>query len=120
MVFFMGIYLLVAEFLSFDQSKGEVLVFRRGHLKTAFERACDEESQSPGPNSQVLTSGNPVNDTDSNPPVRLQPQASIFHWTDVCYDISVKGKNRKILDHVDGWVKPGTLTALMVRNENSS
>ena len=33
--------------------------------------------------------------------------------SDVCYDIKIKGEPRRILDHVDGWVKPGTLTALM-------
>ena len=33
---------------------------------------------------------------------------------DVCYDVDIKGKTRRILDHVDGWVKPGNLTALMV------
>lgn len=28
-------------------------------------------------------------------------------------DIKIKGEPRQLLDHVDGWVKPGTLTALM-------
>ncbi|GKT90617.1 ABC-2 type transporter [Colletotrichum tofieldiae] len=32
---------------------------------------------------------------------------------DICYDIKIKDEPRRILDHVDGWVKPGTLTALM-------
>ena len=32
---------------------------------------------------------------------------------DVCYDIKIKGQERRILSNVDGWVKPGTLTALM-------
>lgn len=27
--------------------------------------------------------------------------------------LQVKGGTRRLLDHVDGWVKPGTLTALM-------
>lgn len=40
-------------------------------------------------------------------------QTSIFQWEDVVYDIKIKGEERRILDHVDGWVKPGTLTALM-------
>jgi len=31
----------------------------------------------------------------------------------VCYDIKIKSETRRILDHVDGWVKPGTLTGLM-------
>ncbi len=40
-------------------------------------------------------------------------QTAVFHWKDVCYDINVAKENRRILDHIDGWVKPGTLTALM-------
>ncbi|EHL02570.1 putative ABC transporter CDR4 [Glarea lozoyensis 74030] len=38
---------------------------------------------------------------------------SVFHWRDICYDIKIKKENRRILNHVDGWVKPGSLTALM-------
>lgn len=37
----------------------------------------------------------------------------VFQWTDVCYDIKVAGENKRLLDHIDGYVKPGTLTALM-------
>ena len=33
-------------------------------------------------------------------------------WTSLI-DIKIKSENRRILDRVDGWVKPGTLTALM-------
>ncbi|KAF7183039.1 hypothetical protein CNMCM7691_002874 [Aspergillus felis] len=43
----------------------------------------------------------------------MPEQRSIFTWQDLCYDIPVKGGQRRLLDHVDGWVKPGTLTALM-------
>jgi ATP-binding cassette subfamily G (WHITE) protein 2 (PDR) len=45
----------------------------------------------------------------------LKRQTAIFHWEDVSFDIKIGKENRRILDHVDGWVKPGTLTALMVR-----
>ena len=31
----------------------------------------------------------------------------------MCYDVKIKSETRRILDNVDGWVKPGTLTALM-------
>jgi hypothetical protein len=44
----------------------------------------------------------------------IQKQEAIFSWRDVRFDIKIKKQNKKILDHVDGWVKPGTLTALMV------
>ena len=44
----------------------------------------------------------------------LTAGASVFHWEDLCYDIQIKGKDRRLLDKVDGWVKPGLSTALMV------
>lgn len=44
----------------------------------------------------------------------IQKQTAVFSWRDVVYDIKIKKEPRRILDHVDGWVKPGTLTALMV------
>jgi ABC-type multidrug transport system ATPase subunit len=43
----------------------------------------------------------------------IEKQTSIFHWRDICYDINIKKESRRILNRVDGWVKPGTLTALM-------
>jgi ABC-type multidrug transport system ATPase subunit len=43
----------------------------------------------------------------------IPSQHDIFTWRNVCYDIPVKGGERRLLDNVSGWVKPGTLTALM-------
>ncbi|CCH45109.1 putative membrane protein [Wickerhamomyces ciferrii] len=38
---------------------------------------------------------------------------SVFSWQNVDYVIPYKGGERKLLDNVQGYVKPGTLTALM-------
>ena len=43
----------------------------------------------------------------------IPAQKDIFTWRNVVYDIQIKGEPRRLLDHVSGWVKPGTLTALM-------
>ena len=43
----------------------------------------------------------------------VEKQTSILHWQDVSYTVKTGGGERLILDNVDGWVKPGTLTALM-------
>ncbi|KAJ5336355.1 uncharacterized protein N7506_004377 [Penicillium brevicompactum] len=43
----------------------------------------------------------------------IQAQTDTFTWRDVSYDIEIKGEPRRLLDNVSGWVKPGTLTALM-------
>jgi len=38
---------------------------------------------------------------------------SVFSWQNVNYVIPYKGGSRKLLDNIQGYVKPGTLTALM-------
>ncbi|CCK69552.1 ATP-binding cassette multidrug transporter PDR15 KNAG_0C04500 [Huiozyma naganishii CBS 8797] len=44
---------------------------------------------------------------------KISESKAIFHWRDLCYDVKIKNGTRRILSNVDGWVKPGTLTALM-------
>lgn len=112
-VFLIGLmctYLGAAEYITAKKSKGEVLVFRREHMPKSATRASpdDPEAQSTGKGSPLQTSSSKVDHT-----AVIQKQTAIFHWQDVCYDIKIKGEDRRILDHVDGWVKPGTLTALM-------
>lgn len=36
-----------------------------------------------------------------------------FTWENLCYDVPVSGGQKRLLDNVFGYVKPGTLTALM-------
>ncbi|KAG9233334.1 putative multidrug resistance ABC transporter [Amylocarpus encephaloides] len=104
MMFLMCMYLSAAEFITAKKSKGEVLVFRRGHKLLADKSSNDLESTS----GRVV-----VPEKIENQTAIIARQTAIFHWKDVCYDIKIKGEPRRILDHVDGWVKPGTLTALM-------
>ncbi|KAG4411809.1 hypothetical protein IFR04_015054 [Cadophora malorum] len=112
-LFFLAAYLLAAEKVSFEESKGEVLIYRRGDTSPLKSRAsADEESQG-GNTRSINTASTLVEENKQESQPVLQQQTAIFHWKNVCYDISIKGKNRVILDHVNGWVKPGTLTALM-------
>ncbi|KAE8376597.1 ABC-2 type transporter-domain-containing protein [Aspergillus bertholletiae] len=106
---FMTAYLLAAEFVMFDHSKGEVLLFQyKKKASVAMESAGhDEES---GAMDAMKTTGN-ASMTDRAINIRLQ--SNTLHWKDVCYDVSIKGQMRRISDHIDGWVMPGTLTALM-------
>lgn len=102
-----AIYLIATEFISGKRSKGEVLVYPRGKLPAALKYHNDGESQNP----------TRVNSTEESKraEANIPRQTSIFSWKDVVYDIKIKGEPRRILDHIDGWVRPGTLTALMVR-----
>ncbi|RDW90012.1 pleiotropic drug resistance family ABC transporter [Aspergillus mulundensis] len=103
MAFFCFTHLTTTEYISEAKSKGEVLLFRRGQTPPATD---DVETHSP------VTAGEKV-DQSNHDTANIQRQTAIFHWQDVCYDIKIKNEPRRILDHVDGWVKPGTCTALM-------
>ncbi|SPJ75803.1 probable ABC1 transport protein [Fusarium torulosum] len=106
-VLFMGLHLLATETIASERSKGEVLVFTRKEMKKhAGKVVSDEESGNIG--GAQLARGN-----ENNEVTDVEEQTSVFHWRNVCYDVKIKGDTRRILDHVDGWVKPGTLTALM-------
>ncbi|KAH6633454.1 ABC transporter CDR4 [Boeremia exigua] len=105
MIGLMIVYLTATEFITSAKSKGEVLLFRRGHQVPKGKSTEDLENN---------PTGRPGGYADSNDNIAIiERQTAIFQWKDVCYDIKIKGEPRRILDHVDGWVKPGTLTALM-------
>lgn len=108
MVGLMTFYLVAAEKVSAKKSKGEVLVFKRSHIPAHRKKhSSDAEAADTEPTAiQRQMSVEEVSNV-------IQRQTAIFQWKDVCYDIKIKSENRRILDHVDGWVKPGTLTALM-------
>ena len=113
-VFFgMATYLICTEFISAKRSKGEVLLFRRGQVP-AIAAKVDEESASDDRHTaqDVVDQSSKVR--DGALPPSLQKQTAVFHWEGVNYDIKIKGEPRRLLNEVDGWVKPGTLTALMV------
>lgn len=44
---------------------------------------------------------------------QLMRNSAIFTWKDLTYTVKTPSGPRVLLDHVYGWVKPGTLTALM-------
>lgn len=107
---FCGVYLVATEFISAQRSRGEVLVFRRGHVPVQSKKDDEEESRISRPKTQDLVISKTISAGDVPP--SIQKQTATFHWDGVCYDIKVKGGIRRLLDDCDGWVKPGTLTAV--------
>ncbi|EHK98954.1 putative ABC transporter CDR4 [Glarea lozoyensis 74030] len=108
-----AVYLTATEYISAKKSKGEVLLFRRGRIPDMGSNKADEET------AQVeddrINTETVLTRTKTTPdaPASIQKQTAIFHWDNVNYDIKIKKEPRRLLDAVDGWVKPGTLTALM-------
>jgi ABC-type multidrug transport system permease subunit len=107
LIFFMVLYFVAVELNSSTSNTAEQLVFQRGHvpayMQNGGKRTSDEESATPG-------AGAEGGETDVS---AVEEAKGVFTWRDVVYDIEIKGEPRRLLDHVSGYVKPGTLTALM-------
>jgi ATP-binding cassette, subfamily G (WHITE), member 2, PDR len=112
LIFFMFVYLGASELNSSTTSTADVLVFRRGHVPSRLKqdgkqyKPDDEESNS----ADVPVTMEKEKTKDISV---LPTQKDIFTWRNVVYDIEIKGQQRRLLDNVSGFVKPGTLTALM-------
>lgn len=108
---FLVLYFVATELNSSTSSSAEVLVFRRGHVPKYMQdmdkkKANDEAVEAPEKTTETADDeGEDVN--------AIPPQTDIFTWRDVVYEIPVKEGTRRLLDNVSGWVRPGTLTALM-------
>lgn len=106
-MFLLGaVYLVATDFITEKKSKGEILVFPRGHKALKKAKTVDDLESGIERNATLDQSA-------SDNLAMIERQTSVIQWKDVCFDIKIGKENRRILDHIDGWVKPGTLTALM-------
>ncbi|KAL4780663.1 ABC-2 type transporter-domain-containing protein [Aspergillus varians] len=112
LIAFMAIYFLASELNSSTTSTAEALVFRRGH-EPAYMRPGYVKPSSDEENTIELGSVKQSHETSTTTQLPLPPQQDVFTWKEISYDIEIKGSPRRLLDNVSGWVKPGTLTALM-------
>ncbi|OBT88820.1 hypothetical protein VE02_03130 [Pseudogymnoascus sp. 03VT05] len=110
LVLFLITYVWSAETVRAKKSQGEVLLFQRRKLEReiSMQQHTDTERGESGIPMQVIT-----DQFTPREQLNLQKQTATFHWSDITYDIKAKGGNRRLLNMIDGWVKPGTLTALM-------
>ncbi|KAL9591514.1 MAG: hypothetical protein Q9179_007647 [Wetmoreana sp. 5 TL-2023] len=105
------LYLLVTECLAAQRSRGEVLIFRRDQsLKATF--SDDLESQERAMAMPRLTQSK--TDKFSLGGLDCQgTQAASFVWDSLSCEITTPKGCLRLLDGIEGWVEPGTVTALM-------
>lgn len=105
------LHLLAAELVPSRPSRGEVLVFKRPR-PTRTAKVHDEEADVVPATAGDITVGTSA-DLEGD---LLQGEVSTatIHWNNLSYGIGAKAGTRAILTSIDGWIKPGTLTALMV------
>lgn len=117
-IFFVVLTMLGMEMQRPNKGGSSVIVFKRDEAPQGVRDAImnpgeskDEESKTNGSNDTE-----PIQEKQSNGSTDLGSSISntaIFTWKDVNYVIPYKGGQRKLLQNVQGYVKPGRLTALM-------
>jgi ABC-type glutathione transport system ATPase component len=100
-------YFIAVELNSATTSTAEQLVFQRGHVPAHMQ---PDKKRSDQEMAQIAKADAQAGEADVS---AIEEQKSVFTWRNVIYDIEIKGEPRRLLDHVSGYVKPGTLTALM-------
>jgi ATP-binding cassette, subfamily G (WHITE), member 2, PDR len=119
MLIFCISHLVAAEYVSIQPSRGEVLLFKRDNTRKKI-RGRDVEASVTGfdPNDSTRQPNEHAglhSELQSRPRFKISRRPAVVHWEALGFDISTREGKKTILKGVDGWIKPGTLTALMVR-----
>ncbi|CAK7901811.1 pleiotropic ABC efflux transporter of multiple drugs Cdr1p [[Candida] anglica] len=116
-VFFLGVYLIIVEHNKGARQKGEVLLFQQAALKR-MKRDHTGINQDVESGKSDLTFKEELDSSADSPEKSENPEFThehnnIFHWRNLTYTVQIKTETRTILSDIDGWVKPGQVTALM-------
>jgi ABC-type multidrug transport system ATPase subunit/ABC-type multidrug transport system permease subunit len=107
-------FALATEFNSLATHQGESLVFRRGHEPENVRKALQDGKVLDDVESQEDFGALTEINTNVSEVRGLVESKDIFTWEQLSYDIATHdGEMRRLLSEVSGYVKPGTLTALM-------
>ncbi|MCJ1432403.1 hypothetical protein MMC27_001759 [Xylographa pallens] len=97
----------MTEFVVAERSKGEVLLFGRGQHSQL--QSNDEEKLDNFDSRGVV----PAIPSGKRLLAPTELSAATFLWSNLSYEIKTKEGPLMILDDVEGWMRPGSLTALM-------
>ncbi|KAJ2776197.1 ATP-binding cassette transporter snq2 [Coemansia javaensis] len=101
---FIALIAVVMEYLEFGNTGYSINVYKRrrpavdavtADTVAAEDKGAFSELPPTGPSDEQILAG------------------TTFTWRDMCYTVPVKGGARQLLDSVSGFIKPGTMTALM-------
>ncbi len=106
-----AVHVVSSEYIFTRKSKGEVLLFLRGKHAEPRKIKNDEEAHDPCEIARYVVEGSQL-DAPCEDFADLWPRAN-FCWRDLSYEITINKRQKPLLTGISGWVKPGTLTALM-------
>ncbi|KAI5955256.1 CDR3 [Candida jiufengensis] len=108
--------IICVEYSRASRSKGEILVYRKKHIKKLRSEIEDEEAYMENQKMHALEFSGSTEFSDYSYDYvdrKILETSNVFHWKNLTYTLKVKGQERTILNDIDGWVKPGEVTALM-------
>lgn len=112
-VFSVAVYALASEFQSDPSAAGGIMVFKRsGAPKEVVQATKAHGDLENGKSRPATPDGATAQDRDAAV-AGIETSTEIFSWHKINYDVLVKKKTRRLLSDVDGYVKPGSLVALM-------
>lgn len=113
LVFLGGLYLLSTEYIRAEQPNGDKVIFQYSPKakRSEFKSDVEEQDQRLSPISRLATFE--MQYSEKKPHASEKLHAATFLWHNISCDVKTKGDSRRLLNDVDGWIKPGTLTALM-------
>ena len=117
-VLYIIITAVASETLSFVGGGGGALIFKKSkkskQIAEAATKPTDEEKagndSDSGTSSDLTATGGTGNDA---PLKDLLKSEAVFTWRDVGYSVPYMGGERKLLNGVNGFAKPGVMVALM-------
>ena len=119
-LFFVFMTMIGMEMLKPNKGGGALTIFKRGQVPKSIEKSMetgevpvDEETGKVGPpnlEKDVDASGS---DSDREELKGVAKNETVFTWSSVNYRIPVSGGEKQLLRDVQGYVRPGRLTALM-------
>lgn len=117
-VAFSVLYILVtalgSELFPFVGSGGGALIFKKGSKKLAPARSNISDVEKGGnAGDSSASSGNLQTSDEGEPGPKTAGGESIFTWQDVELSVPYDGGQRKLLNNVHGYAKPGVMVALM-------
>ncbi|KAK8023180.1 ATP-binding multidrug cassette transport protein [Apiospora marii] len=121
-VLYILVTVIATELFDFSGGGGGALVFKKSRRskKQAQRLSAPNDEEKRADNG--VTSGNSSTETGSSPQTvneanedmeKLSKSDSIFTWRNVEYTVPYMGGERKLLNNVNGYAKPGIMVALM-------
>ena len=108
-IFNIIVYMVASEFQR-DPASGTVMIFKRGKVSKRELKSLVSNPEHVQDNGQQSTA---VEQKENRTDDALAVSDEVFSWRNINYDVSIKGKPRRLLDNVSGFVAPGKMTALM-------